>query len=154
MKLVYIAEDACVECRLCELACYVEHSPTKDILDAYQMENRPMPKCTVDVNLPFSASIMCRHCIDAPCLTACQNGSIHTDSRGAIIVNEETCVGCWMCIMMCPYGVITRDERRGYFGVSNKCDLCPDRETPACVDVCPNGALLFDDRDETYGDKS
>lgn len=146
MKLVYIKEDACVECKLCELACYVEHSPTKDILDAYEMEIRPMPRCEVDVELPYSASIMCRHCIDAPCLTACQNGSIYKDERGAVIVNEKTCVGCWMCIMMCSYGVIKRDARHGYFGISTKCDLCPEREIPACVDSCPNGALLYDDR--------
>jgi Fe-S-cluster-containing dehydrogenase component len=25
--------------------------------------------------------------------------------------------------------------------VAVRCDLCPDRETPACVEFCPNDAL-------------
>ena len=29
-----------------------------------------------------------------------------------------------------------------------KCDLCPGRDTPACVASCPEGALLFLESDE------
>ena len=30
----------------------------------------------------------------------------------------------------------------GQFGVvASKCDLCGDRETPACVEHCPNEAI-------------
>jgi carbon-monoxide dehydrogenase iron sulfur subunit len=42
--------------------------------------------------------------------------------------------------MVCPYGVVGREwERR----IALKCDRCPDRETPACVDACPTRALIF-----------
>ena len=32
MKLVYPKEEVCITCRLCEVACIVEHSKTKDLL--------------------------------------------------------------------------------------------------------------------------
>ena len=29
-----------------------------------------------------------------------------------------------------------------------KCDLCPDRPIPACVEACPTGAILFVEGDD------
>ncbi len=29
-----------------------------------------------------------------------------------------------------------------------KCDLCPDRPIPACVEACPTGAIVFMEGDE------
>ena len=29
-----------------------------------------------------------------------------------------------------------------------KCDLCTHREIPACVEICPNEALVFGDQGE------
>jgi carbon-monoxide dehydrogenase iron sulfur subunit len=59
---------------------------------------------------------------------------------GMVIVDAEKCIGCWMCIIACPYGVLTRD-------ISNKtvakCDLCPGRDIPVCVANCPNEALVL-----------
>ncbi len=144
MRVVKINEDYCVYCHLCEVACVVEHSQSKDIIKAYKLEETPLPRCTAEFNYPLSLSVMCRHCDDHPCVYACQNGSMHVDERGYIVVNENTCVGCWMCIMVCPYGVIKRGKKETG-RVSIKCDLCPDREIPACVEACPNNALTFEE---------
>jgi carbon-monoxide dehydrogenase iron sulfur subunit len=38
------------------------------------------------------------------------------------------------------------DEKDGR-KVSAKCDLCPGRETPACVENCPNDALYVVEED-------
>jgi carbon-monoxide dehydrogenase iron sulfur subunit len=62
--------------------------------------------------------------------------------NGRIVCDVEKCVGCWTCIMVCPYGVIKREEGDGK-RVASKCDLCPDREIPACVANCPNEALIW-----------
>ncbi len=145
MKVVKIKEDNCVYCHLCEVACIVEHSQSKDIIKAFKREEKPIARCSAEFNYPVSYSVMCRHCEDAPCIEACQTGAMHRDERGYVIVNEEKCVGCWMCIMACPYGVIKRDNRREIWGLSTKCDLCPERNLPACVEACPNDALTFEE---------
>jgi carbon-monoxide dehydrogenase iron sulfur subunit len=65
----------------------------------------------------------------------------------AVLCNEEKCVGCWMCIMVCPFGVIKRDLESNK--VASKCDLCLGEEMPVCVQNCPNEALTFEERTET-----
>jgi len=52
----------------------------------------------------------------------------------------EKCIGCWTCIVACPYGVLIRDLNNK---TVIKCDLCPGREIPACVVNCPNEALVY-----------
>ena len=53
---------------------------------------------------------------------------------------EDACIGCWSCVMACPYGAVQRNLKAKK---ANKCDLCPERENPACVDACPNRALVY-----------
>ena len=65
------------------------------------------------------------------------------DNTGIVICDEGKCVGCWMCIMACPYGVINRNNTKKK--VALKCDLCGDGKYPVCVKNCPNEALQFKD---------
>jgi carbon-monoxide dehydrogenase iron sulfur subunit len=150
MKKVYAVEEYCVGCRLCEVACAVAHSKEKDFTKAYRIIRaykqefpRPMPRALVEEEGPLSFSLQCRHCEDAPCIEACITGAMHRDERGAVVVDTQKCVGCWTCVMVCEFGAIKRDlDRRK----AVKCDLCPDREIPACVEICPNGALVYEER--------
>ncbi|MCI5146736.1 MAG: hypothetical protein D3923_14730 [Candidatus Electrothrix sp. AR3] len=82
--------------------------------------------------------MLCRHCEDAPCMAACITGSLFRDKNGAVCCQEERCIGCWSCIMACPFGVIVRDAK---LHVAIKCDQCSGREIPACVAGCPTKAL-------------
>jgi carbon-monoxide dehydrogenase iron sulfur subunit len=144
MRRVYPIEEHCMACRRCEVACIVEHSPGKDAVKAYRdAAKRKRNRAVFEEKGAASFSLMCRHCEDAPCIEACITGAMSRDERGAVVVDEERCVGCWMCIMVCPYGAIQREERTGK--VSWKCDLCPEREIPACVEACTNRALVFED---------
>jgi carbon-monoxide dehydrogenase iron sulfur subunit len=59
---------------------------------------------------------------------------------GNVSLDTDRCIGCWTCILACPYGAIRRDLERD---IVAKCDLCPDLEVPACVTNCPNEALVF-----------
>lgn len=45
--------------------------------------------------------------------------------------------------MACPYGAVRRNVTKGKI---IKCDLCEGRDMPACVEACPNGALVFESR--------
>lgn len=84
--------------------------------------------------------LCCRHCEDAPCMYACISGAISRDAAGVVTTNTDKCIGCWTCVMVCPYGVIVRplETHKAY-----RCDRCPDREEPACVSSCPTKTLVY-----------
>lgn len=140
IRYVVANEDVCIGCRLCEIACVVEHSKTKDIIKAYKFEEkRPLPRSHVEEEGPVSLSITCRHCDDPRCVAACITGAMRKGEDGRVTVDIEKCVGCWSCVMACPYGSVGMDREDKK---SVKCDLCGDREIPACVEACPNRALI------------
>ncbi|MCQ9208754.1 MAG: 4Fe-4S binding protein, partial [Omnitrophica bacterium] len=79
-------------------------------------------------------------------IKACMSGALSKDQNsGATLHDKDKCVGCWMCVMSCPFGAIVRDIEHH---VSVKCDLCPDREDYACVASCPSGALFTGTKEE------
>jgi carbon-monoxide dehydrogenase iron sulfur subunit len=149
VKKVYALEEYCVGCKLCEVHCVVAHSKSKDIIKAYKKETpRPLPRVIVEEDMPVSFALQCRHCEDAPCTKACITGAMHRDEETGVVTNrEERCVGCWTCILVCPYGAIVRNEEGKK--VATKCDLCSQSgDIPACVKNCPNEALKFEERGE------
>ena len=141
MKRIFANEEVCMGCGLCEVYCTVEHSASKDIVKAFNKEKpRALSRVRLEVNKPVSFAIQCRHCEDAPCVTACLSGAMTKDEEtGLVTHNKEKCMGCWTCIMVCPYGALRMDVDGK---VVAKCDLCMNKETPSCVANCPNGALI------------
>ncbi len=148
MKRVYVKEEVCMACGLCRVYCLVEHSATRDILKAFKRElPRPLSRIRIEKNGEVSFSLQCRHCDEPWCVYSCLTGAMHRDrAGGAITVDPEKCVGCWTCIVACPYGAIVRDKDRK---IAAKCDLCPSRDIPACVANCPNEALVLVEDGET-----
>lgn len=147
MKRVYAKEEVCAGCKLCEVHCIVAHSAyPNDIVKAFRKGTRPVSRVVVEENRPVSFALQCRHCDDAPCTKACITGSMQRDPKTGIITNDETrCVGCWTCILVCPFGAIKRHESGKK--VASKCDLCSSNDgVPACVSHCPNEALVFEER--------
>jgi carbon-monoxide dehydrogenase iron sulfur subunit len=102
-----------------------------------------VPRVHVEGNhFPFH----CRHCEAAPCMDACPNGTMRREPEtGLVYVNEPTCIACWMCVMVCPFGIITPSSS---MRVAVKCDRCRNMEYPICVDVCPTRALVLEEREE------
>lgn len=152
MKRIYPVEENCIACKLCEAACVVEHSKSRNVFLAHKEKPKPLARATVHEKGPLSFSAMCRHCDEPECVNACPNNAIRRDASGRVIVDTDRCLSCWMCVMSCRFGSIKPfiDIEAGSntpIRFSNKCDLCPDRQSPACVDACPNGALLFEDRE-------
>ncbi len=148
MKRILARQEVCVGCRLCEIYCVVSHSKSKDIIKAFKEEfPRPVPAIKVEDMGPASFALQCRHCKEAECIESCMTGAMHRDEEtGAVICDTEKCVGCWMCVMVCPYGAIQRDVE-GKHTVS-KCDLCAETGEPACVANCPNEALIYVEDEE------
>jgi anaerobic carbon-monoxide dehydrogenase iron sulfur subunit len=145
MKRIYAREEYCLGCRLCEIACLTRRSKSKKLIKAYREERGTiMPALRVEECGAVSFAVQCRHCDDAPCIEACITGAMKRDpDTGAVICDQEKCVGCWSCIMVCPAGAIRRSAARK---AASKCDLCMGEETPVCVLNCPNEALVYEEK--------
>lgn len=153
MKAVFCRIVRCVGCRSCELACAVEHSKSKDLVRAVNESPVPLNRIRVLatgepgrlVSLKAIA-LQCRQCSEPACVEACICGGIVKDAEsGRVSFNSDLCVGCWSCTMVCPYGAIVRVKSDCH---TIKCDLCPDRDIPACVTACPTRALVFCEPEE------
>jgi carbon-monoxide dehydrogenase iron sulfur subunit len=151
MKRIELREEVCIGCGLCEVFCLVEHSLSRDILKAFLREEpRALPRIHVERRDDLSLPVWCQHCAEPLCVYSCLTGALRQDPEtGLVHLDAQKCMGCWTCVMVCPYGAITPDLERG---VAAKCDLCPERTVPACVAACPNEALLCVD-DETPADE-
>lgn len=133
-KTLNVYPDKCTSCRLCELAC--SYKKTGEFSPIYSR---------IEVNLfheeAFYIPITCTQCAEAWCLHACPSRALYLDPEKAVVqINEERCVGCRICILACPFGVITYDAVTGKVV---KCDYCDG--DPECVKFCPTGALAYEE---------
>lgn len=142
MKRVWVREEFCIACHLCEVWCRAEHSQSRDLIKAHKEESpRPLSRIQVEEKGVTALATCCVHCDDPPCVPSCLTGALYKDEEtGQVKVAQENCIGCWTCIAFCPYDAIKADLERG---VIAKCDLCPYLPSPSCVAHCPNEALVF-----------
>ncbi|OGX46222.1 MAG: hypothetical protein A3G38_01840 [Omnitrophica WOR_2 bacterium RIFCSPLOWO2_12_FULL_51_8] len=149
MKRLMVKLERCSGCKRCELACMEEHSAQKNYCLATLGAPEPKTRIFVESINDRPMPVVCRHCNEPLCVSACMAGCMQKDPVTGIVNNmghEQQCVGCWMCIMACPYGVINpsfdvAQTGKNAFAQALKCDFCPERETPACVVACPNDVL-------------
>jgi Fe-S-cluster-containing hydrogenase component 2 len=98
---------------LCELICSLAHE--KEI-------NPELARIKINEEWPEDKIIICRQCIDAPCINACPNNALYRDpSSGVIFIDEAKCSGCGACIKVCEFEAIFIHPKRK---VAVKCDTC------------------------------
>ena len=146
MKKIYADERWCLGCGLCKVYCRTSQSRTKDIIKAHKLEDpKPVERLHIESGNLMNFALQCRHCDDPKCVQGCITGAMQKDPITGVVTNEaERCVGCWTCVLVCPFGAIVRDE--GKKKVAAKCDLCAQTGEPECVKHCPNNALIYEDR--------
>ena len=143
----------CSGCLACVVACQ-DQNDTPDNTQSYrqviQLEKGDYPS----TQLAF-VTLACFHCSDAPCVHACPKGAIFIDERtGIVSVDEELCIGCRACAMVCPFGAprFTPGEKM------QKCNFCIERVShgldPACVHTCTTRALKFGSLEELASNKA
>jgi Fe-S-cluster-containing hydrogenase component 2 len=147
--------DKCIECYECEKACEARYGVKRLSLKGKVLGALDFVDC-------------CRTCMDQRCVDVCGYDSIQFDpERKEVVINEESCTGCTMCAMACPYDAIEmhelderpllklRLERENKLGfgegkprkaqirrIASKCDHCMSYEDQACISACPTNALL------------
>jgi formate dehydrogenase iron-sulfur subunit len=160
----------CIGCKACEVACKEWNElPIDDFAftgQSYDNTGRLSANtwrhvAFIEQRTPIQAqddeeglrwlmsSDVCKHCTTAPCLDVCPTGALFRTEFGTVVVQDDVCNGCGMCVPACPFGVI---ERRKEDGRAWKCTLCYDRlkdgMEPACAKACPTDSIQFGPLDE------
>jgi molybdopterin-containing oxidoreductase family iron-sulfur binding subunit len=98
----------CVKCESCTIACKAENNVPVD--------SSRMPSRRIFWNHLFyeeeggerptihATPQPCNHCEEPPCTKVCPVGATYRDeSRGLVLINYDTCIGCRYCTVACPY---------------------------------------------------
>ena len=142
MKRVFVNEKWCLGCHLCEYNCAFANSGETNIVKA--LKGRSIfPRIHVESGDKITFAVSCRHCKDPMCVKSCIAGAL-SKKDGAVCIDRNKCVGCLTCILVCPYGAMSR----GGDGAVQKCELCLENTCgePACVKGCPNQAIVYEER--------
>jgi formate dehydrogenase iron-sulfur subunit len=165
-KSFFVDTTVCTACRGCQIACKNWNqngaSMTKN---TGSHQNPPDLDGNTFKLVRFSESVkngkmawyffadQCRHCVDPSCKDAIQGyvegAVIHDEKTGAVLYNDKTRQMPFEELKSsCPYDIprMTQDGR------VVKCTMCIDRVSngllPACVKICPTGAMNFGEREE------
>ena len=133
----------CTGCQACGVACAQENGTDR----ATPRTLTAVHEVTVD-GAPRIALLprLCQHCAEAPCIAACPVGASRRRQDGIVWIDAAACTGCGDCVRACPYDARRLDPRSG---TADACNFCAHRIDagllPACVEMCPGGALVFGD---------
>ena len=160
-RTIYIDRDKCVGCYSCVVACKLEHNlpphpvhpplgnpKGPELMRVYQVG----PQIHDGEVQHYFQPVSCKHCLDAPCIEVCPCGAIYKDTEtGIILVDEDACTGCKLCLSVCPYDSPQFHDDKLYL-----CDLCFHRigegrekgRQTACEAACPARAIYVGTADE------
>lgn len=152
MKAAFVfTPDLCTGCEACRVACGNENAGGHDTgwrqVTTFNPERHPA--------LPTRhLSLACNHCEQPACALGCPARAYRRDeATGALLLDEEKCIGCRYCSWVCPYDAPRWGEARG---VMTKCTFCAHRLAeglaPACAAACPTGALGVAERPRAPGE--
>ncbi|MFH1723723.1 MAG: 4Fe-4S dicluster domain-containing protein [Elusimicrobiota bacterium] len=156
-KPVAILTDTtlCTGCEECVAACKKENGLGEDRRWRWQssVSELSASRFTAIIRRPGNRYVrqQCRHCVDPACVSACIVGALRKTEEGAVVYDQDKCIGCRYCMLACPYGIPRYDWEKPIPYI-RKCTLCYDRleegKAPACVEACPEKATIFGSRSD------
>ena len=149
----------CKGCRGCEYDCaeangLPEPPPNKEIsgLRKTDDKHRTVVNEYKTSKGPVYSKMQCMHCNEPACASACLTQAMTKTKEGPVIWRADKCMGCRYCMVSCPFD-IPKFEYHSPNPKIEKCTMCFETrvtkgELPACVENCPNEALMFGTRRE------
>jgi len=160
------------ECDDCIRACRLAHNVPRIPDSAHEVKwiweepyEKVFPSQRTDYGRQDLAGsqlpVLCNHCADPPCVRVCPTQATWKRDDGIVMMDYHRCIGCRYCMVACPYGSRSFNwfDPRPYIkplnsqlptrtkGVVEKCNFCEERLAdgllPACVEACPQKALVF-----------
>lgn len=143
MAKICFLPDKCTGCSACAVACMDQNDIDVTAMRPYRWIEELEQEEPGEVRFGFRSN-SCVHCENPPCVAACPVECLFYDKDVQLTrYNNEACLGCKSCASVCPHDAIS------FFpdGKIGKCDGCAQRQQagliPACVRVCPRGALVL-----------
>jgi Fe-S-cluster-containing dehydrogenase component len=162
-KAVLVDTTLCVGCRTCEEACATANGLPDPNIDApdwekvFEKYRNPSPTQFSVINRfeteedEIFVKKQCMHCNQPACAAACLTKAMLKTQGGAVIWRGNKCMGCRFCMLSCPFDM-PKYEYDSWNPRVRKCTLCFQRleegEEPACVEECPEEAIIFGPRRE------
>ncbi|MDA8227996.1 MAG: 4Fe-4S dicluster domain-containing protein [Desulfitobacterium hafniense] len=135
---------SCIGCKACAVACKQENglAAGNTFLKVWLKEYLK------DKVVKYYVHQACHHCNAPRCQAACPVGAIERREDGVVVQDEDKCIGCQVCVTVCPYG----GAKIMANGKAGKCSFCKHRlksgVPSACVTVCPTQARIMGGREE------
>lgn len=147
----YFDGTRCTGCKTCEMSCKDFNDLSvglafRNVLEATLGETTKDASGAIATTcVSYPVSMACNHCDTPICFEKCPQSAIIKDAdTGLMSIDEEKCIGCGTCAIVCPYGAPKVDEERKK---AVRCNGCAERvaagEKPVCVEACPARALDF-----------
>jgi molybdopterin-containing oxidoreductase family iron-sulfur binding subunit len=152
----------CDGCEKCTDACQTMHHLPKEItwIKVYKLQSPGGQE--------YFMPRTCMMCDDPPCARVCPVSATYIDHEGVVLVDQNKCIGCRMCMAACPYearyfnwntppqvtNVLAQPspewpvpQQKSTVG---KCVFCVHNlrvgKLPGCVEACNMEALYVGDR--------
>ncbi len=135
----------CTGCNTCFYKCVQENR-------LHDVAANGNTRTIVSINDDGMYHLRCMHCLEPTCIANCPKKALSKTEYGPVLWDTNVCIRCGTCVQRCPFHVPRLDQQNNKIV---KCTMCAhrnftqdDKVQPACVEVCPTGALEFGEREQ------